>query len=121
MKTGESGAATVGGTIHLSVLGAVIITCLLGCAQKVAATTSSSISASFDQSGQHPATAQVTGVATVSCSEGAGGQSSPVDCLILAPGFMGEVALHKSVTTSGAGTVQLSCSAQGRCTAVVVQ
>jgi hypothetical protein len=61
------------------------------------------------------------GIATVSCADGSGSQGSPVDCLILAPGYMGEVPLHQSVTTTGAGMIQLSCSAQGRCSALVVQ
>jgi hypothetical protein len=123
MNTGEPGLVTASGAIHraaLCVLAAATVACLVGCAQKVV-TTSSSISATYDQSGEHPATAMVKGVATVSCSDGAGNQGAPVDCLILAPGYMGEVALHKSVQTSGAGEVQLSCSGQGRCSAVVVQ
>lgn len=123
MKAGETEAVATGGAIYLScrcVLAATAITCLLGCSQKVP-TASSSISATFDQSGEHPATAVAKGVATVSCSDASGSQGHPVDCLILAPGYMGEVALHKSVTTTGAGTIQLSCSGQGHCTALVVQ
>ena len=115
MKIGETE-----GVSSRCVLAAATITCLLGCSQPVV-TASSSISATYDQSGQHPATATAKGVATVSCSDASGNQGSPVDCLILAPGYMGEVALHQSVKTTGAGTIQLSCSAQGRCTALVVQ
>ena len=123
MKVGETGVVATGGAIYLfcrCILAAATITSLLGCSQTIA-TASSSISASFDQSGEHPATASAKGIATVSCSDASGSQGNPVDCLILAPGYMGEVALHKSVTTTGAGTIQLSCSAQGRCTALVVQ
>jgi hypothetical protein len=123
MKAGETEVVTTGGALYpyyRYVLAAAAIACLLGCAQK-AAQSSSSISASYDQTGEHPATAMAKGIATVSCSDASGNQGNPVDCLILAPGYMGEVALHKSVTTSGAGTIQLSCSSQGRCTALVVQ
>lgn len=112
------------GVIRLStarVLTLAAVTCLLGCSQQVAPKSTSSISATFDQSGQHPATATTKGVATVSCSDGSGTGGTPVDCFILAPGYMGEVGLHKSVTTTGAGIVQLTCSAQGRCSAAVVQ
>lgn len=123
MKAGELKVAAKGGASYLSgclVLAAVAGTCLLGCSQKVT-TTSSTISATLDQNGQHPAVARVTGNATVSCSDGVGSQGNPVDCLILGPGYLGEVALHKSVTISGAGNIQLTCSGQGRCSAVVVQ
>jgi hypothetical protein len=124
MKSDEPEVAvTTGGTAYLSsrcIVVAVAFACLVGCSQK-AATTTSSISAIFDQTGQHPATAKVTGAATVSCSDGSGSQGNPVDCMILAPGYMGEVALHKSVSITDAGMVQLTCSAQGRCTAVVTQ
>lgn len=105
---------------HRWVVAATAVTCLLSCAQK-APTSTSSISATFDQAGEHPATAMAKGVATVSCDEAAGSQGHPMACLILAPGFMGEVGLHQSVTTTGAGTIQLSCSAQGHCKALVVQ
>ena len=113
----------IGGASHAfyhCMLVVAAVMCLVGCTQKVT-TSSSSISATYDQTGEHPGTAQVTGVATVSCADATGSQGTPVDCLILAPGYMGEVALHKSVQTTGGGTVQLSCSAQGRCTAQVVQ
>jgi hypothetical protein len=123
MNAGELEVAATGGAICLSnryILATAVITCLLGCSQKVV-TSSSSMTATYDQSGQHPATAMVKGVATVSCSGGSGDQGNPVDCVVLAPGFMGEVQLHKSISTTGAGTVQLSCSGQGRCTAEVVQ
>jgi hypothetical protein len=123
MKAGETGVVATGGALHLSyrcVLALAAITCLLGCAQKIT-TSSSSISATYDQAGEHPGTATAKGIATVSCADASGSQGSPVDCLILAPGYMGEVGLHKSVTTTGAGTIQLSCSNQGRCTALVVQ
>jgi len=108
------------GKRQIAVLAAAASTCLLGCSHPVAKTTST-ISASFDQTGQHPAVARVTGSATVSCSDGSGSQGNPVDCLILAPGYLGEVALHKSVVITGDGNLQLTCSGQGRCTAVVVQ
>jgi len=123
MKAGETGVVATSGALHLSyrhVLALAAITCLLGCAQKIT-TSSSSISATYDQAGEHPGTATAKGIATVSCADGSGSQGGPVDCLILAPGYMGEVGLHQSVTTTGAGTIQLSCSNQGRCSALVVQ
>ena len=122
MKAGDAGEAATSGARHLSnrtVLAAAAIACLLGCSAK-APPPSSSITATFDQAGHHPATAVVTGVASVSCSDGAG-TGSPIDCLIVAPGYVGEVPLHKTVKTTGAGTVMLTCSGQGRCTALVAQ
>jgi hypothetical protein len=123
MKAGDPEVAATSGAIYLSnrcVLAVAAITCLLGCAQKVAVSTAS-LTATYDQSGYHPATVAVTGVATVSCSSGSGNQGNSVDCLIVAPGSVGEVPLGKSAKTTGAGTVMLNCSGQGRCTAVVVQ
>jgi hypothetical protein len=123
MKAGHAGEAATSGARRLSgrgVLMAAAITCLLGCSAKVAP-KSSSITATFDQGGHHPATAVVTGIATVSCSDGAGSQGTPIDCLIVAPGYVGELPLTKSVKTTGAGTVMLTCSGQGKCSAVVVQ
>jgi hypothetical protein len=123
MKASTPEAAATGSTSHPSnrcVLAAGVITCLMGCSQKVT-TSAVTISATADQSGQHPATAVVKGVATVSCSDGAGSQGTPVDCLILGPGYLGEVALHQSVSITGPGTVRLTCSGQGRCSAVVTQ
>src|SRR5579864_4077671 len=121
MKAGNAGEAATSGARHLfscSVLAVAAVACLLGCSSK-AAPKSSSITASFDQGGHHPATSVVTGIASVSCSDGSGSQGTPVDCLIVAPGFVGEVPLHKTVQTTGAGTVMLTCSGQGKCTAVV--
>ena len=122
MKAGETEVVATGGAFPLyrCVLALAASTCLLGCSAKIT-TSSSSISATYDQAGEHPATATAKGIATVSCADASGSQGNPVDCLILAPGYMGEVGLHKSVTTTGAGTIQLSCSSQGRCTALVVQ
>jgi hypothetical protein len=123
MKAGDAGEAATSGARHLSirsVLTAAAITCLLGCSAK-APPPSSSITATFDQGGHHPATAVVTGIASVSCSDGAGSQGTAIDCLIVAPGYVGEVPLRKSVKTTGAGTVMLTCSGQGKCTAVVAQ
>ena len=122
MKAGET-EVTTSGALHLCsrcVVAVAATTCLLGCAQKVT-TSSSSISATYDQAGEHPGTATAKGIATVSCADASGSQGTPIDCLILAPGYMGEVGLHQSVTTTGAGTIQLSCSSQGRCSALVVQ
>lgn len=123
MKASRPAAAGTGSAIHPSdrrVLAAALMTCLMSCSQHAPRSTAT-ISASLDQNGQHPGTAAVTGPATVSCSDGAGTQGTPVDCLILGPGYLGEVALHQSVSITGPGTVRLTCSGQGRCSAVVAQ
>lgn len=123
MRASGTYAAVTGGALHpcyRRILALAVVTFLAGCSQKVA-TKSATISATFDQAGQHPATMAVTGAATVSCSDSSGSQGAPVNCLILAPGYLGEVALHQSVAITSAGMVQLTCSSQGRCSAVVTQ
>ena len=74
MKVGETEVVAASGACHLSyrsVLALAAITCLLGCSQKIT-TSSSSISATYDQAGEHPGTATAKGIATVSCADASG-------------------------------------------------
>jgi len=86
MKAGDAGEAATSGAralFNCSILAAAAVACLLGCSGK-APPKSSSITATFDEGGHHPATAVVTGIASVSCSDGAGNQGAAIDCLIVA-------------------------------------
>ena len=123
MKAVDSNVAATSSAIYLcirSLLAAAAILLVIGCSQRAPPVTST-VTATFDQSGHHPGSVQVTGPATVTCTDGVGGQGNPVDCLVVSPGYVGEIKLHQSGKTTGAGTVLLTCSGQGRCSASVVQ
>jgi hypothetical protein len=73
------------------------------------------ISASSDQTGQHPGLAAIVGPATVSClnaSSDIQNPQPPPSCNILAPGYTGSVTVGQSVGASAAGTVTLTCNGQ---------
>lgn len=89
--------------------------------------TNQTISASVDNTGQHPGTASVSKAATITClsaqSDLANPQPPP-SCYFTAPGFFGSLNRGQTAGTSGAGTVTLTCSGQGnqlRCSARVSQ
>ena len=74
------------------------------------------ISASSDQTGQHPGTAAVPGPASVTCTSAASDIPNPQprpSCNIVAPGSPGDVPVGTTIGTSGAGTVSLTCNGQG--------
>jgi hypothetical protein len=75
------------------------------------------ISASFDQTGQHPGLSPIAGPATVSCLTATSdiqNPQPPPSCNILTPGYNGDVKVGQSVGASGAGTVTLTCSGNGQ-------
>jgi hypothetical protein len=81
------------------------------------------ISASSDQTGQHPGTAAIAGPARVTCASASSDIPNPqprASCNITAPGFSGDVKVGSTIGASGAGTVTLTCNGQGNrlaCTA----
>lgn len=83
-----------------------------------------SLQATSDKAGAHPATAAVTGPATVTClsavSETPDVQPPPT-CRISGPGFSGILVTGKTANLTGPGDVTLTCSGQGfmRCDARV--
>jgi hypothetical protein len=83
-----------------------------------------SLQATSDKAGAHPATATITGPATVTClsavSETPNVQPPPA-CRIAGPGFSGILVKGKTANLTGPGDVTLTCSGQGflRCDARV--
>ncbi len=81
-----------------------------------------SLQATSDKEGQHPASAEIAGPATVMCiaafSETPNVQPPP-NCHITAPGFNGILYKGQTANATGAGTVTLKCNGQGnlRCNA----
>jgi hypothetical protein len=86
---------------------------------KEKAAVSQTISASFNNTGQHPGSAAVKGPVQITCtaanSNHPNGSPRP-SCQVSAPGFGGPLERGKSAGTSGAGTVILTCNGQGRLT-----
>lgn len=81
------------------------------------------VSASSDQTGQHPGTAAIAGPARVTCASASSDIPNPQprpSCNITAPGFGGDVKVGSTIGAGGAGTVTLTCNGQGNrlaCTA----
>jgi hypothetical protein len=84
-----------------------------------------SLQASLDKSGPHPATAAITAPVTLTClnavSEVPNSKPAP-SCHIVAPGFAGNLDIGKTANLTGVGNVTLTCNGQGpmlRCSARV--
>ena len=82
-----------------------------------------SLQATSDNRGAHPATAEITGPATLTClnavSEVANSKPVP-SCHVVAPGFTGNLDIGKIVSLTGTGNVTLTCNGEGpmlRCAA----
>jgi hypothetical protein len=92
------------------------------CAQRQRLGKVTSLQATTDKDGSHPASTEITEAKNITCmnavSETPGAKPA---CRIVAPGFTGILAIGKSVNATGAGTVTLTCSGQGfmRCAARV--
>jgi hypothetical protein len=107
--------------MHNSLARSTIIA--LGLAAAATAVGSSTITASFDTKGHHPATAAIKRAATILCASANSNQGSPAACYIVAPGVSRQVLKGQSVGASGAGTVTLTCDGQGtlvRCSANIL-
>jgi hypothetical protein len=81
-----------------------------------------SLQATSDQSGPHPASAEIAGPATIMCINATSETQNPSplpNCHITAPGFNGILNKGQTVDATGAGTVTLKCNGQGymRCNA----
>ena len=81
-----------------------------------------SLQATSDKKGEHPAKAEIAGPAPITCINAASEtpNSQPVpSCHITAPGFSGKVVKGHTVKATGAGTVILTCNGAGvlRCNA----
>jgi hypothetical protein len=77
---------------------------------------SQTISASVDNTGQHPGTAAVSKAATIMCLSAQSDLPNPQpapSCYFTVPGFIGSLNRGQSAGTSGAGTVTLICNGQG--------
>lgn len=107
----------------LSLLAIAILTATdQGNAQRAPRAKVRALQATTDKTGEHPATAEIDGPATITCINAASEtpNSQPVpSCNITAPGFKGIVKKGGTVNATGAGTVTLTCSGQGylRCDA----
>jgi hypothetical protein len=84
-----------------------------------------SLQATLDKSGPHPATTAITGPVTLTClnavSEVPNSKPAP-SCHVVAPGFSGNLDIGKAVNLTSAGNVTLTCNGQGpmlRCSARV--
>jgi len=81
-----------------------------------------SLQATSDKSGEHPASTEISGPATVTCINGASETpNTQVSCSVTGPGFSGVLNRGKSANLTVAGTVTLKCHGQGfmRCDARV--
>lgn len=92
-------------------------------AQRTRGPKVTSLQATSDKAGQHPAKAEIAGPAPITClnavSETPNGQPSP-SCHITAPGFQGKLKKGEKANATGAGTVTLTCNGPGlmlRCSA----
>jgi hypothetical protein len=83
-----------------------------------------SLQATTDKGGSHPASTEITEAKTITClnavSETPNAKPAPA-CRIVAPGFTGILSIGKSASATGPGTITLTCSGQGflRCNARV--
>jgi hypothetical protein len=84
-----------------------------------------SLQATSEKDGQHPASANITAPASITClnatSEVPNGKPTP-SCRIIAPGFNGSLKIGQKISMTDSGTVTLTCNGQGpmlRCTARV--
>jgi hypothetical protein len=80
------------------------------------------LQATTDKAGVHPATADISGPATVMCINGVSETPNvTVSCYIAGPGFTGILQKGKTANLTAAGTVTLKCNGQGfmRCDARV--
>ena len=81
-----------------------------------------SLQATTDKEGSHPASTEITEAKNITCMNAVSETpSAKPACRIVAPGFAGILAIGKSVNATGPGTVTLTCSGQGflRCAARV--
>ena len=93
-----------------------------GNAQRAPRAKVHALQATTDKTGEHPATAEIAGPATITCINAASetpNSQPPPSCNITAPGFKGIVKKGRTANATGAGTVTLTCSGQGylRCDA----
>jgi len=80
------------------------------------------LQATSDKGGEHPASTEISGPATVTCLNGVSETpNTQVSCSVSGPGFSGVLNKGKSANLTGAGTVTLKCRGQGfmRCDARV--
>jgi hypothetical protein len=84
-----------------------------------------SLQATTDSAGAHPATAAIAGPAKITClnavSEAPNSRPTP-SCHVVAPGFTGNLAKGEAKDLTAAGSVTLTCNGQGpmlRCAARV--
>jgi hypothetical protein len=84
-----------------------------------------SLQATSDKDGPHPASANITAPANITClnatSEAPNGKPTP-SCRVTAPGFNGSLNIGQKISMTQSGTVTLTCNGQGvmlRCAARV--
>jgi hypothetical protein len=101
-------------------LAAVLATAHQAGAQRTRGPMVTSLQATTDKGGAHPATAEIKGPAPIMCIGGV--SETPhvvVSCSITAPGFKGILKKGEKANATGAGTVTLACNGAGymRCNA----
>jgi hypothetical protein len=106
-------------------VGAILFLACSARAQRARLGKVQSLQATSDNAGQHPASANIAGPATITClnavSEVPNGKPTP-SCRVTAPGFNGSLNIGQKISMTEAGTVTLTCNGQGpilRCTARV--
>ena len=80
------------------------------------------LQATSDKGGEHPASTEISGPATVTCLNGVSEiPNTQVSCFVTGPGFTGVLNKGKAANVTGAGTVTLKCRGEGfmRCDARV--
>jgi len=81
-----------------------------------------SLQATTDKAGSHPASTEITEAKNITCLNAVSETpNTKPACRIVAPGFSGILAIGKSASATGPGTITLTCSGQGflRCAARV--
>jgi hypothetical protein len=106
----------------LCLLAVLFITPSRSSAQRARLGKVHSLQATSDKGGEHPASTEISGPATVTCLNGVSETpNTQVSCSVTGPGLSGVLNKGKSANLTGAGTVTLKCHGQGfmRCDARV--
>jgi hypothetical protein len=101
---------------------AVLTLSLQANAQRAPRGKVTSLQATSDKAGQHPAQAEITGPASIMCVNAVSETPNvepPPSCYITAPGFKGVLKKGQTADATDRGTVTLQCNGQGymRCNA----
>jgi hypothetical protein len=125
MKTKRSYRISLAALLAVPLVVTVFATAYTANAQRARLGKVQSLQATLDKSGPHPATAAITGPATLTClnavSEVPNSKPAP-SCHVDGPGFNTNLDIGHTAKLTGAGNVTLTCKGQGpmlRCAARV--